>query len=87
MEGERKDYLFGGQWKVKEKVLCLVANGRSRRRFFAWWPMEGEGKNPFHLFPFSPQPILPKPSIFPFNLKVLLCRGSRLLFTCFLPFP
>jgi len=21
-----------------------VANGRRRRRFFAWWPMEGEGE-------------------------------------------
>jgi len=29
-----KAYLkFGGQWKEKGKVLCLVANGRRRRRF------------------------------------------------------
>jgi len=36
---------LGGQWKEKEKekVLCLVASGRRRRRFFAWRPMEGEG--------------------------------------------
>jgi hypothetical protein len=33
---------LGGQWKEKERVLCLVANGRRRRGFFAWWPMEGE---------------------------------------------
>jgi len=26
---------LGGQWKEKEKVFCLVANGRRRRRFFA----------------------------------------------------
>jgi hypothetical protein len=57
MEGEGEGSLLGGQWKVKEKVLCLVTNGRTRRRFFAWWPMEGEGKIPFHLFPFSPQSI------------------------------
>ncbi len=59
----------------------LVVNGRRRRRFpcleangmfQAWWPMEGEGKIPFHLFPLSPQPILLKPSIFPFDLMVLL---------------
>ncbi len=67
MEGEGKGSLLGGQWKVKEKVLFLVANGRWR-------------KNPFHLFPLSPQPILPKPSIFPFDLKVLLYHGYRLLF-------
>jgi len=38
------DPKLGGQWKEKDKVLCLVANGRRRRRFFAWWPMEGEGE-------------------------------------------
>jgi hypothetical protein len=38
------DPKLGGQWKEKEKVLCLVANGRKRRRFFAWWPMEGKGE-------------------------------------------
>ncbi len=47
MEGEGEGSLLGGQWKEKEKekVLCLVANGRKRkkRRFFAWWLMEGEG--------------------------------------------
>jgi hypothetical protein len=25
MEGEGKGFLLGGRWKVKEKVLCLVA--------------------------------------------------------------
>ncbi len=39
------DPKLGGQWKKKEKVFCLVSNGRRRRRFFAWWPMEGEGKS------------------------------------------
>jgi hypothetical protein len=52
----------------------------------AWWRMEGEGKIPFHLFPLSPQPILLKPSIFPFDFKVLLCHGIRLLLMHFLPF-
>jgi hypothetical protein len=45
-----------------------VANGM----FQAWWPMEGEGKTPFHFSPFSPQQILLKSSIFSFDLKVLL---------------
>ncbi len=44
MEGEREGFLLGGQWKEKEKVLCLVANGRKRIRFSTWWPMEGEGE-------------------------------------------
>jgi hypothetical protein len=51
--------------------------------FQAWWPMEGEGKIPFHLFPLSPQPILLKPSIFSFNPKILLYHGFRLLLTHF----
>jgi hypothetical protein len=62
---------------------CLVANGL----FQAWWPMEGEGKTPFHLFPLSPQQILFKLSIFSFDLKVVLYYGSRPLLTHFLPFP
>jgi hypothetical protein len=52
----------------------------------AWRSMEGEGKIHFHLFPLSPQPILLKPSIFPFDLKVLLYHGIRLLLMHFLPF-
>jgi hypothetical protein len=35
----------------------------------AWWPMEGEGKTPFHLFLISPQQFLFKLSFFPFILK------------------
>jgi len=59
---------LGGQWKEKEKVLGLVVNGRRRRRFLAWWSMEGERKASwlggqwkekekvlFYLFPFFPQ--------------------------------
>jgi hypothetical protein len=44
MEGGREGSWFGGQWKEKEKVLGLMANGRRRRRFLVWWPMEGEGE-------------------------------------------
>jgi hypothetical protein len=40
MEEEGESSLLGGQWKEKEKVLCSVANGRKRKKFFAWWPME-----------------------------------------------
>jgi hypothetical protein len=34
-------------FKERVKVLGLVANGRRRRRFLAWWPMEGEGEGSF----------------------------------------
>jgi len=71
--------MLGGQWKVP----CLVANGM----FQAWWPMEGEGKTPFHLFPFPPQQTLLKPSIFSFDLTVLFYHGSKLLLTPLFPFP
>jgi hypothetical protein len=56
--------------KEKEKVLGLVTNGRKRRRFLAWWAMEGEGKGSwlggqwkeeekvlFYLFHFSPKQL------------------------------
>jgi len=84
------DPKFGGQWNVPKpggrwNVLSLVANGI----FQAWWPMEGEGKTPFHLFPLFPlfsQQTLLKFSIFSFDLKVLLYHGSRPLFMPFLPF-
>jgi hypothetical protein len=50
------DPKLGGQWKEKEKekVLHLVANGRKRKRFFAWWPMEGKGKGYFLPLPTFP---------------------------------
>jgi hypothetical protein len=28
------DPKLGGQWKKKEKVFCLLANGKRRRKFF-----------------------------------------------------
>jgi hypothetical protein len=71
MEGS----LLSGQWNVSS----LVANGR----FHAWWPMEGEGETPL---PFPPQQTLPKPSIFSFDLTVLLYHGPKSLFTPFFPF-
>ncbi len=55
--------------------------------FQAWWPVEGEGKTPFHFFPFSPQQTLLKPSIFSFDLMILLYHGSKPLLTPFFPFP
>ncbi len=83
------DPKLGGQKKEKEKVLCLVANGRRRRRrFFAWWPMEGEKKVSFSHIPTSPpQQLYLDLRFFPFDIKVLLYHGSRLLFTHSLPFP
>jgi hypothetical protein len=56
--------MLSGQWKVP----CSKANGK----FQAWWPMEGERKILSTSSYLSPQPILLKPSIFPFDLKVLL---------------
>ncbi len=74
MEGEGKGVWLGGQWKEKEKVLSLVANGR-----------KGEGS--FLPLPLSPQGILLKPSFFILHIKVLLCPGPRPLFTPSLRFP
>jgi hypothetical protein len=64
----------------------------------AWKSIEGEGEGSLlsgqwkvktksfsPLLTSPPQPILLKPSIFPFDLKVLLYHGSRPLFMCFLP--
>jgi hypothetical protein len=49
---------LGGQWNVPKlggqwHVPSLVANGM----FQAWWPMEWEGKTPFHLFPLFAQQL------------------------------
>jgi hypothetical protein len=82
MEGSK----LGGQWKVPS----LVANGR----FQAWWPIEcsklgGQWKvkeKPFSPLPFSPQQPLPKPSIFPFDLTILLYHGPKPLLTPSFPF-
>ncbi len=35
MEGGRKGFWLGGQWKEEEKVFGLVANGKRKRRFFS----------------------------------------------------
>jgi hypothetical protein len=35
MEGEGEGSLLSDQWKDKEKVFSLVANGRRRKRFCA----------------------------------------------------
>jgi hypothetical protein len=62
----------------RRRFPCLEVNGRKRRRFpcleangmfQAWWPMEGEGKIPFHLFPLSPQPIYLNLQFFPSTLR------------------
>jgi hypothetical protein len=66
--------MFGGHWNVPS----LVAIGM----FQAWWPLEGEGKTPFHLFHFPPTTLL-APSIFSFDLTVLLYHGPKPLLTPF----
>jgi hypothetical protein len=49
--------------------------------------MEVEGKTPFHLFSFSPQPISLKPLFFSVDIKVLFYHGFKPLFTHFPTFP
>ncbi len=53
---------------------------------FTWWPMEGEGEGSFLPIPTFPQAILLKPSLFSFDIKVLLYHGPRPFFTHSLPF-
>jgi hypothetical protein len=69
--------MFGGHWNV----LSLAAI----RMFQAWWPLEGERKTPFHLFHFPPTTLL-TPSIFSFDLTVLLYHGLKPLLMPFFPF-
>jgi hypothetical protein len=63
----------------------LVANGR--RRFLAWWPIEGRREGSFLPLPLFPQATLLKPSFFILHIKVLLCPSPRPLFTPSLHFP
>jgi hypothetical protein len=69
------DPKLGGQWKEKEKVICLVTNGRRRRRLFST----------FSHFP--PKQLHLDLHFLSFDIKVLLYRGPRPLFTHALPFP
>jgi len=75
MEGEGKGFLLGGQWKEKEKVLYLVANGRRRRRFFS---------TSSH---FPPKQLHLDLHFLSFDIKVLLYHGPRPLFMHALPLP
>jgi hypothetical protein len=76
-----------------------VANGRRRRRFFAWWLMEGKGEGSllggqwkkkekvlFYLFSLSPKQLYLNLHFLSFDIKVLLYHGPRPLFTYSLPF-
>jgi hypothetical protein len=69
-EEEKTSHDPSPPFKERVEVLGLVSNGRRRRRFLAWWPMEGEGEGSwlggqwkekekvlFYLFPFSPQAL------------------------------
>ncbi len=69
------DPKLGGQWREKEKVFCLVANGRKRRRFFS---------TSSH---FSPKQLRLDLHFLSFTIKVLLYHGPRPLFTHSLAFP
>jgi hypothetical protein len=81
MEGGRKGFWFGRQWKEEEKVFGLVANGRRKRRFLVWWPMEGEGEGSFLPLPLFPQATLLKPPFFILHIKVLLIIYALPLFS------
>ncbi len=74
MEGEGEGSLISGQWKEKEKVLCLMANGRRRIRFFS---------TSFH---FPPKQLHLDLHFLSFDIKVLLYHGPRPLFTHSFPF-
>jgi hypothetical protein len=74
VEGEGEGYLIGGQWKEKEKVLCLMANGRRRRRFFATYSH------------FSSKQLYLNLHFLSFDIDVLLYHGPRPSFTHSLPF-
>jgi hypothetical protein len=67
------DPKLDGQWEEKEKVFCLVANGR--RRFFS---------TSSH---FPPKQLHLNLHFLSFDIKVLLYHGPRPLFTHALPFP
>ncbi len=68
------DSKLGGQWKVP----CLVVNGMLQ----TWWPMEGEGKTPFHLCHFPSNNLYLNLQFFPLTLRfyftMYLSRYSRL---------
>jgi hypothetical protein len=85
---KEKVFMFGGQWKEKEKVFMLGGQWKEKDRDLMlgsqWKEKE---KVPFHLFTFSPQAILLRPSSFSFDIKVLLYHGSSSLFTHLFPFP
>jgi hypothetical protein len=72
MEGEVEGFLLGDQWK--EKVLCLVANGRRKRRFFSTYSH------------FPPKQLYLNLHFLSFDIKVLFYHGLRPLFTHSLPF-
>jgi hypothetical protein len=74
MEGEGEGSLLGGQWKEKDKVFCLVANGSRKKRFFSTYSH------------FPPKQLYLNLHFLSFDIKVLLYHGPRPLFTHSLPF-
>ncbi len=69
------DPKLGSQWKEKEKVICLVANGRRKRRLF------------FTSSHFPPKQLHLDLHFLSFDIKVLLYYGPKPLFTHSFPFP
>ncbi len=67
---------LGGHWNVPNLVVIGM--------FQVWWPLEGERKTSFHLLHFPPTTLL-TPSIFPFDLTILLYHGPKPLLPPFFP--
>jgi hypothetical protein len=76
--GQWKDPKLGGQWKDPK----LGGQWKDPKLGGQWKVKE----KPFSPLPFSPQQPLPTPSIFPFDLTILLYHSPKPLFTPSFPF-
>jgi hypothetical protein len=77
--GQWKVPMFGGQWKVP------MFGGQWKVPMFGG-PWKEKEKHLFNTSHFPPNLFLLKPSFFPFDFKVLIYHGSKLLLMHFLPF-
>jgi hypothetical protein len=73
--------------RKKEPQMIRIHPFKERRKKIPiWWPMEGKGKTPFHLFPLSPKKFYLNLHFFLWYWS-LIYHGSRPLLTHFLIFP
>jgi hypothetical protein len=78
--------LLGGQWKEKEKFPLLGGQWKEKEKFPLLGGQWNVKEKSFSHLPIFPPTNLLKPSIFSFDLEVLLYHGPRLILTPFLPF-